>query len=158
VQTDDKEKLQFLEADNELFKLLYPYQKDLQDFRSGATNTQTETLLESAPNPSVQGQYVTFTAAVRFVATKAPVSQGDVSFNMHTGPDVRMIQPKVARYGVVLQQLGRQPISNGVATLRTNMLPKGIIRVTATFPGSGAIPGSNSGEPLYDTGLGQEVT
>jgi len=93
-----------------------------------------KTLLESAPNPSVQGQYVTFTAAVRFVATKAPVSQGHVSFNMHTGPDVRMIQPKVARYGVVLQQLGRQPISNGVATLRTNMPPKGIIRVTATFP------------------------
>jgi hypothetical protein len=123
----------------------------------GKSNLQTETLLDSSPNPSAQGQSVTFTATVRFIATKAPVLQGFVTFDMHTGGDVHLIQPKLAIGGLGLVQLGRAPITNGVATLATDMLRKGIIRVSATFGGWGDILGSRSGEPNYSVGLGQEV-
>jgi hypothetical protein len=162
---DEKEKLDFLFADNELFKLLHPYENDLNDFRTGTSNLQTETLLDSSPNPSTQGQPVTFTATVRFIATKAPVLQGSVTFDMHRGIDVHMIasmpNQKIAQGGWSLTQLGKRNIVNGVATLTTNVLPKGITRVTATFPGWGDILGSTSGDPggpnVAPTGLGQEV-
>jgi hypothetical protein len=162
---DEKKRLDFLSADNELFKLLHPYENDLRDFRAGTSNFQTETLLDSSQNPSMQGQPVTFTATVRFIATKAPVLQGSVTFDMHRGPDVHMIaampNQKIAQGGLSSTQLGRRNIVNGVATLTTNVLRKGVTRVTATFPGWGNILGSTSGDPggpnVAPTGLGQEV-
>jgi hypothetical protein len=161
----EKDRLTFMTADDEVFKLLHPYDDDLKKFLLGEGDMRTETLLESSPNPSTQGQPVTFTARVRFMATKEPVLQGSVTFDMHRGIDVHMISSmpnqKIAQGGWSLTQLGKRNIVNGIATLTTNLLPKGITRMTATFPGWGNILGSTSGDPggpnVDPTGLGQEV-
>jgi hypothetical protein len=149
---------QYAEADWELTRLLWPYLDDIRNFEQGEGTRQTETLLDSTPNPSAEGQYVTFTATIRSLWGKAPVPQGNVTFDVHRGPNLRLIQSAAMGKQVVIgdslsvQQLGKAPVLNGVATLSTNVLRKGVMLVTATFPGWGNLPGSKS------EGLGQVVT
>jgi len=154
VQATDKERIEFMDADNELFRLQYPYRNEMEKFYASETaqaERQTETEITSSPNPSVRGQYVTLTATVTMKTTQMPVTEGWVTFNMIWGPTVRIVGnvggKPVASGGGSLTQLGRQPLLNGTATIRTNMLHPGLTIVKADFPDTGNIIGSSDELP-----------
>jgi len=83
----------------------------------------TTTSLASSPNPSVQGQPVTFTATVN---SPGPAPTGKVTF--YNGS----------------KSLGKGTLAKGVATLTTSKLPKGSLSITATYAGDVASNRSTS--------------
>jgi uncharacterized repeat protein (TIGR03803 family) len=86
----------------------------------------TTTTLTSSPNPTTQGQTVTFTAAVSTTVTGKGTPTGTVTFNSGLGP------------------LGTVTLVNGVATLPYASLPVGTNIITATYSGDGNFSPSSS--------------
>lgn len=82
-------------------------------FESNAHAAITKTTLTSSPNPSVQGQAVTFTATVT-ASNGTPVPDGE---------------------NVLFDKIGNAPTINGVATFTTKKLPVGSIQTSATYSG-----------------------
>jgi hypothetical protein len=156
VETPEKERWEFRDADNELYRLqndpLYIdefkafFAQQAQEAADRRTR-QTETVLISSLNPSVERQNVTFTATVTMQETGAPVTQGTVTFDMIWGPDVHLLKPGLAIGGGSLIQLSRKPVVNGAATLTTDLIHKGLTRVKATFPDTGNLLGSSAEVP-----------
>ena len=87
------------------------------------TSTATTTSLTSAPNPSVFGQNVTFTATVTAVAG---MPSGTVTFKIDDAP------------------VSTSTLSNSVATYNTATLAVGVYSVTATYNGDTNFTGSVS--------------
>ena len=85
----------------------------------------TTTVVSSAPNPSLPGTNVTFTATVSPVTPATNVPTGTVTFKTNNVP----LGPPV-------------PLVNGVATLDTTALPHGFTQVWAEYPGQGLFLGS----------------
>ena len=87
----------------------------------------TATALESAPDPTVYGEAVTFTATVTVTAPGAGIPTGVVTFTTATGT------------------LGAGAVgAGGVATLTTTSLPVGSSLITATYGGDGNFQGASS--------------
>lgn len=82
-------------------------------FESNAHAAITKTTLTSSPNPSIQGQAVTFTATV-------------TSSNGTLPPDGE---------NVLFDKIGNAPLVGGVATFTTKKLPAGSIQTSATYFG-----------------------
>src|SRR5207248_1440323 len=92
----------------------------------GSQSASTTTSLTSAPNPSVFGQDVTFTATVAPVAPVAGTPTGTA--NLFDGATL----------------LGTAPLSNGVATFTTSALAVGSHDVTAVYSGDTNFTASTS--------------
>lgn len=81
-------------------------------FEANAHAAITETTLTSSPNPSVQGQAVTFTATV--TSSAGPPPDGE---------------------NVLIDKIGNAPLIGGVAPFTTKKLPVGSIQTSATYSG-----------------------
>ncbi|MFI1155997.1 beta strand repeat-containing protein [Streptomyces sioyaensis] len=98
---------------------------------SVGTDTQTvglastTTLVTSAPNPSVFGEPVTFTATVSPVLPGAGTPTGTVTFVVTGGPTLTA------------------PLVGGTASVTTSAIPVGVSTVTATYSGDGNFTGSS---------------
>ncbi|WP_432046490.1 Ig-like domain repeat protein [Streptomyces asiaticus] len=88
--------------------------------------TATTTLVTSAPNPSVFGQVVTFTATVTPLGPSQFTPTGSVTFAIGDGPTLT---------GTVG--------AGGIATVTTGALPTGTHTVTATYGGDTNFTGSS---------------
>ncbi|HTW57779.1 MAG TPA: Ig-like domain-containing protein [Terriglobales bacterium] len=91
-------------------------------FQANAHAGVTKTTLTASPNPSVQGQAVTFTATVTSSAGTPPPDGENVRFN----------------------GIGNAPLVNGVATFSTKRLPVGNTQTSATYGGDINFTSSNS--------------
>lgn len=81
-------------------------------FQSNAHANITKTTLTSSPNPSIEGQPVTFTATV--TSSNGPPPDGE---------------------NVLFDKIGNAPTIGGVATFTTKRLPVGSIETSATYSG-----------------------
>ncbi|MYX11189.1 Ig-like domain repeat protein, partial [Streptomyces sp. SID8375] len=106
------------------------YSGDAGFTSSVGTDTQTvgqaatTTLVTSAPDPSVFGEPVTFTAIVTPVAPGAGTPTGTVTFAISGGPTL----------------VGT--LAGGTASVTTSALSVGTHTVTATYSGDGSFTGS----------------
>jgi uncharacterized repeat protein (TIGR03803 family) len=87
--------------------------------------TTTTTTLTSSPNPSLQGQPITFTATV--TSSGGPPPNGE-SVTFYDGVSI----------------LGTGSLSAGVASLTTSSLPLGTFTITATYAGDANFAASTS--------------
>jgi hypothetical protein len=113
----------------------------------GGTQTLTQTVaplatittLNSAPNPSVLGQPVTFTATVSSQVPGAGTPGGAVTFSVNGAPQTSV------------------PVVNGIATLTLTTLPPGTHMVTAAYGGDANFTSSTAAVSETVQGL-QDVT
>lgn len=82
-------------------------------FEANAHAAITKTALTSSPNPSIEGQAVTFTATIT-TSNGTPPPDGE---------------------NVLFDKIGNAPTINGVATFTTKKLPVGSIQTSATYSG-----------------------
>jgi uncharacterized repeat protein (TIGR03803 family) len=90
-------------------------------FQANAYANVTKTTLTSSPNPSTQGEAVTFTATV--TSSAGPPPNGEI---------------------VLFDKIGSAPLVDGVATFTTSQLPKGSIDTAAVYYGDINFTPSNS--------------
>src|SRR5262249_19225861 len=89
------------------------------------TKGDTTTTVTSSVNPSVFGQFVTFTATVSAVSPASGTPQGTVTF----------LDNNVS--------IGTAPLSGGIATFTTSALSVGGHPITTTYAGDSNFNGSN---------------
>jgi len=123
------------DEDNELFRLLHPYEADLKVFREHHTRTE----LTSTPNPSAAGQAVAYTAKVMTLGGQ-PAGGKVAIYSI----DRTMLRVHGQMYVDRLKTTSLVPLMNGSATVTFNLQTPGRYKVKAEYPDTGSLVGSTT--------------